>query len=133
MKAIEFGWRFVIVSTDQDLWQLLSGDRVTVWNPRTKKMLTEQAFRERWGIGPSQWADVKAIAGCPGDGVPGVPGVGEKTAAKFMAGRLKDTTKAYNRVVEANDLWERNLRLVRLSHRVHSIDVGRRSARHLSY
>ncbi len=108
------GDRAVVVSTDSDLLQLLGDDQVTIWNPATKKPTNGKSFRKQWGIDPTLWADVKALAGCASDGVPGIEGVGEKTAVKFLSGCLKDTTKAYNGIVEGNDLYRRNLELVRL-------------------
>lgn len=103
----------IIVSTDQDLWQLLSS-KVTIWNPVKKKSITADSFREEWGIGPSQWADVKAIAGCSSDEIPGIKGVGDKTAVKWLTGDLKPESKGYARIVARRDTWERNLLLTRL-------------------
>ncbi len=103
----------VIVSRDADFYQLL-GPRVSIWNSSKKRMVDADWLRGEFGIGPGQWADVKAIAGCKSDEVPGVEGVGEITAAKFLAGTLKDTTKKYQAIVRNNAIWERNLPLVRL-------------------
>lgn len=105
---------FVIVSSDQDLWQCLVKGRIICWNPVTKKSVTQQSFESEFGVSPSMWAMVKAIAGCSGDGVPGVRGVGEKTAAKFLSGTLKSGSKAWKSIVGSNELVERNLGLVRL-------------------
>jgi len=103
----------LIVSNDHDMLQLL-GENVSIWNAHKHKITTAQSFRDEWGISPLQWVEVKALAGCLSDNVHGVPGVGEKTAAKFMRGQLKPNSKAYNAIVTNNDLWERNIRLVRL-------------------
>ncbi len=103
----------VIVSSDSDLLQLLS-PWVIVWNPLKKKPVTAESFVKQWGIGPFQWADVKAIAGCRTDDVPGVAGVAEKTAVKFLTGTLKETTKAFQNIVKSSDLWKRNIQLTRL-------------------
>ena len=103
----------VIVSSDQDLFQLLRDD-VRIWNPAKKKIIDKKAFCDEYGVEPSQWADVKAIAGCTTDEVPGVDGVGEKYAARFLTGSLKSTTKAYQSIVAGNSVWRRNLDLVRL-------------------
>lgn len=105
---------FVIVSTDQDLFQCLVEGRVTIWNPITKKAITEKSFTEKYGITPTLWANVKAIAGCSGDNVPGIQGVGEKTAAKFIAGRLKTTSLQYASIVANVTMIERNFGLVKL-------------------
>lgn len=105
--------RATIVGADQDLWQLLA-PRVRIWNPQKKLFLTAKKFSEEWGIEPSQWADVKALAGCSSDSVEGVQMVGEKTAAKFLNGSLGTHTKAYKKIAAASELWKENLKLVRL-------------------
>lgn len=77
----------VIVSGDRDLLQLLDGTN-DIW--LTKKGFTEyniytqSVFEEQYGIHPSQFVDVKALMGDPGDGYYGVKGVGEKTAFKLI-------------------------------------------------
>jgi DNA polymerase-1 len=108
------GREFVIVSTDQDLFQCLCKDRVVQWNPITKRATTQKLFEDVYGIAPSMWAHVKAIAGCDGDCVPGIRGIGEKTASKYVAGTLKATTKAFQSIVPELERIERNLKLVRL-------------------
>jgi DNA polymerase-1 len=102
----------VIVSSDHDLFQLLS-PHVIIWNPVKKKSVTDKSFTDQWGIGPMAWVDVKALAGCTTDNVPGIHGIGEKTAANFVSGRLKPGKK-YEAIVAGNDIWERNRRLVQL-------------------
>ena len=104
----------VMVSSDQDLYQLLDGDRIILWNPRTHTPTTEASFRREWGIGPECWATVKSIAGCSSDSVPGVNGVGEKTAIKFLKGELNRDGKKFTDIVHNSALRERNLKLVTL-------------------
>ncbi|MFH1609683.1 MAG: hypothetical protein ABID40_03550, partial [Candidatus Bipolaricaulota bacterium] len=60
------------------------------------------------------WAEVKAIAGCSGDGVPGIRGAGDRTAVKYLNGRLNVTTKVWGRIEAGRGMIQRNLRLVRL-------------------
>ncbi len=108
------GNEFVIISSDQDMWQCLDRNRVTCWNPITKRSVTQQSFEAEFGVAPSMWAHVKAIAGCSGDGVPGIKGIGEKTAAKHLAGLLKSESKAFRSIVDNTALIDRNLELVRL-------------------
>lgn len=103
----------IVVSSDQDLYQLLSG-RVIMWDVRKGKPVTEESFRRQWGISPSQWADVKAIAGCSTDDVPGIPGVKEKTAIKFLTGTLNPEYKTYKSIVLNPGVWGRNIMLTRL-------------------
>lgn len=102
----------LIVSSDHDLYQLLS-DNVMMWNPTTKIAYTLKKFTEEFGIDPAQWPDVKAIAGCKTDNVIGIKGVGEKTAAKFISGRLMGG-RLHEMIVKGNRVWKRNLSLVTL-------------------
>ena len=108
------GEQAIIVSPDNDLFQLLVQGRVSIWNPASKKSVTANSFQKEWGIGPSQWADVKAISGCTSDNVKGIKGVGEKGACQFLAGTLKATTKKFKAIIENNAVWKHNLPLVRL-------------------
>ena len=107
--------RCVIVSGDEDMFQLLTPD-VVIWNVNKLERYTHLDFREQWGLEPSQWAEVKAIAGCKSDDIPGVVGVGEKTAAKFLNGTLGTKTKAYANITGFAGCGgiEQNLDLVQL-------------------
>jgi DNA polymerase-1 len=103
----------VIISTDNDLFQLLRKDKVTIWNPATKRAITEESFSRQHGITPVQWVAVKAIAGCPGDNVIGVRGIGEKTVCKYLRGELKETSKAFQSIMSSDRIGVNEL-LVRL-------------------
>lgn len=76
----------VIVGADKDLRQCLGPD-VYMWDPAAKeeKLLTAQLFTEQTGLQPSQWPDVQALIGDTSDNIPGVPGIGPKTAAKIFS------------------------------------------------
>lgn len=104
---------FVIVSSDSDLYQLLETNRVTIYSIKKKEIFNWASFVKEYDILPSAWQTVKAIAGCVSDGVPGVAGVGEKTAIKYLNGELKDTTTAYAKIRDFQDLY-RNRQLVTL-------------------
>lgn len=77
----------IIMSSDRDLFQLLgtNGHRIAQYDPIKKVEFTETAFKDQHGIHPSQYVDVKALWGDDGDDIPGVPGIGEKTAFKLIA------------------------------------------------
>jgi len=111
-----FGSRCIIISSDEDLYQCIN-THVRHYCPGKDKLVTIQTFKEEWGIDPPTWAHVKAIAGCTSDEVVGVPGVGNKTAAKYLRGELKPTTKAYQAIEANRTLWRENLKLVRLPFR----------------
>lgn len=105
----------VLVSSDKDLYQLLS-PHVSIYNPNGKqnRHVTLQSFTRDYGIKPSQWCDVKALSGCDSDNVSGVEGVGEKTALKYLLGKLPHTYKAHDKIQKGKGTWELNLDLVRL-------------------
>lgn len=114
LHSIKAKDKAIIVSSDTDLYQLLSGN-VHLWNPHKSQAFTLASFRTKYGIEPGRWAEVKALAGCNTDDVPGIPGVGEKTAAKWVAGKLKVGSKAFEKVLlGVAEATERNLPIVRL-------------------
>ena len=101
---------YCIVSADHDLYQLLTPN-ICMWEPSTKvKPYTYEKFREQWKANPNIWGTVKAIAGCKTDGVPGIPGVAEKTAIKHLT--VKPVPKIQS--PENQQIIERNKKLVML-------------------
>jgi 5'-3' exonuclease len=104
----------VIVSTDKDFYQLLSGS-VSMWKPGTKGgQYTIQSLWREFKVHPKEWAEVKAIAGCETDNVLGVYGVAELTAARFIRGTLPVHTIVYNRIIDSQEIIARNRILVTL-------------------
>ena len=105
----------VIVTADADIYQLLY-PHVRIYNPTTKKTMTAKRLMEAKGVKPGQWAHVKALAGCSSDTVPGVPGVGEKTAIRYLCGKLPPKYKTYQQIIskKGQSIYARNLLLVRL-------------------
>jgi 5'-3' exonuclease len=103
----------VIISADQDLYQLLGGN-VSMHNPTTHKTMTYEAFKTKWDVPAAMWSHVKAWAGCTSDNIQGVPGIGEITAAKWVSGSLKKETKAYQKISDNIDIFNRNIKLVTL-------------------
>lgn len=105
--------RAVIVTADSDFYQLL-GPNVTLYNPYKKEVTTEKSFTEKWNLRPEDWVKVKAIAGCRSDEIPGVVGVAEKTAARFVNGTIVPKSEAFRKITMASSLWSSNYALVRL-------------------
>lgn len=101
-----------IISADQDLYQLLRKN-VVMYNPRTKSVMTRNSFMREYQILPSAWSMVKAIAGCHTDSVPGIVGVGEVTAIRYLRGTLRPG-KTMASIAGNRDLITRNLSLVKL-------------------
>ncbi|EFI34931.1 DNA polymerase I [Desulfonatronospira thiodismutans ASO3-1] len=75
----------IIVASDKDLKQLLD-DHVYLWDPGAKnaEILDCDGFRRETGIGPEQWPDYQALVGDSSDNIPGIPGVGPKTALNWL-------------------------------------------------
>jgi DNA polymerase-1 len=88
-KAGERGIDTIIVTGDTDTLQLVS-PHVRVLTPKPGKRFSdtqlydEAAVRERYELEPEQLADLKGLKGDPSDNIPGVPGIGEKTATKLI-------------------------------------------------
>lgn len=75
----------IVVASDKDLRQLLD-ERVFMWDPGVKKevFMSLEDFRKDTGFEPDQWPDYQALVGDSSDNIPGVPGIGPKTAVAIM-------------------------------------------------
>ncbi len=82
-QIIKKGAKVTIVSSDKDLMQLFRKD-VRIFDPMKNKFISEQDVQNKFGVGPSKVIDVQALAGDSSDNVPGVPGIGVKTAAELI-------------------------------------------------
>ena len=82
-RAEERGMDVVIVSSDKDMYQLVS-PRVKVRDGLKEHTVGEAQVEEVFGVPPGKVADLLALAGDPSDNVPGVPGIGEKTASELI-------------------------------------------------
>jgi 5'-3' exonuclease len=74
-----------ILTPDKDLGQVLSGDRVVQIDRIRRKVINEAAMRERRGVAPASIPDLLGLVGDTSDGIPGLPGFGEKSAAALLA------------------------------------------------
>ena len=81
--ACDAGEGVTIVSSDKDLMQLV-GTGVEMWDPMKAKPIGRDEVIERFGVGPELVRDCLALAGDTSDNVPGVPGIGVKTAAALL-------------------------------------------------
>jgi 5'-3' exonuclease len=107
--------RKLIISVDYDLFQLLDSE-TDMYSPSRNQYYTQSWFEKEYGIPPNRWSLVKAIAGCTSDNVPGVAGVGEKTAIAYLRDELKPGKKF--ELIESNrELIKFNRQLVKLPHK----------------
>ena len=82
-KIVSAGAKVTVISSDKDLMQLVS-EKVRLYDPMKNKVLGEKEVFEKFGVKPNQVIDVQSLAGDASDNVPGVPGIGVKTAAELI-------------------------------------------------
>jgi DNA polymerase I len=82
-QAAALGHKVTIVSSDKDLMQLVGGT-IELFDPIKSRRIGDAEVREKFGVGPDKVVDVQALAGDSSDNVPGVPGIGVKTAAELI-------------------------------------------------
>src|SRR6478752_2611278 len=78
------GWRVTIVSSDKDLMQLVEDGHIDMLDTMNDRRIDEAAVIEKFGVGPEKVGDVLALMGDSVDNVPGVPGIGPKTATQLI-------------------------------------------------
>jgi len=82
-QIVDAGAKVTIISSDKDLMQLIS-EKIRLYDPMKNKVLGENEVFEKFGVKPNQVIDVQSLAGDPSDNIPGVPGIGVKTAAALI-------------------------------------------------
>jgi DNA polymerase-1 len=92
----------VIVSGDKDLMQLITPD-VTMYDPMKDKTFKIPEVKERFGVPPEKVVEVMGLCGDTSDNIPGVPGIGEKTAARLIEqfGSIEELLKNLDKVKNA--------------------------------
>ncbi|MGE5460674.1 MAG: DNA polymerase I, partial [Solirubrobacterales bacterium] len=128
LRALERGIETVIVTADRDFFQLVRPGITVMFNVKgisDIRRYDEQAVEERFGLPPSKYLDYVALKGDPSDNIHGVPGVGEKTAAKLVQdfGSIEELLertdelkgKLRTSIEEAKDQLELNKDLARLN------------------
>ena len=93
------GAKVTIVSSDKDLMQLFKKN-VRIYDPKKSKFITEEDIDKKFGVKSEKVIDVQALAGDSTDNVPGVPGIGVKTAAQLIKeyGSLENLLKNANKI-----------------------------------
>ena len=122
--AKEEGYSCVISSLDKDLMQLVEDPAVSMINTMTNKKFNEKDVIEKFGVKPNQIRDMLALVGDSSDNIPGVPKVGQKTAAKWLnefgdLESIRENAPSIKGVVGENlrnslDDLDRNINLVSL-------------------
>jgi DNA polymerase I len=118
------GGEVVIVSSDKDMMQLV-GERISMFDPMKNKKIGCDEVIEKFGLPPENVIDIQALAGDSSDNVPGVPGIGVKTAAQLLeeygdldtllarAGEIKQNKRREN-LIEFSEQARLSKRLVEL-------------------
>jgi len=83
LQAADKGMEAFIVTGDKDMLQLV-GERIKVYDPMKDRILDGEYVRKRYGVEPAKITDFMALAGDPVDNIPGIKGVGEKTAKELL-------------------------------------------------
>jgi len=83
LKAEEAGFSVVMVTGDKDFVQLVT-DKAIIWDPMKEKTIDMKTVRESFGVEPNQMIDVMGLSGDTSDNIPGVPGIGPKTALALI-------------------------------------------------
>ena len=82
-QIINAGAKVTVISSDKDLMQLVSKN-IRLYDPMKSKVIGEKEVHEKFGVKPTQVIDVQSLAGDSSDNIPGVPGIGIKTAAELI-------------------------------------------------
>ena len=127
-QAAEAGAEVTIVSSDKDLMQLVT-DKITMFDAMKNRVIGHEQVVEKFGVGPDRVVDVQSLAGDSTDNVPGVQGIGVKTAAQLIneygdlnsllanAGEIKQP-KRREKLIEQADMARISRELVRLDDNV---------------
>jgi DNA polymerase-1 len=134
-QAVALGADVTVVSSDKDLMQLV-GEHVIMYDAMKNREIDAAGVVEKFGLGPDHVVDIQALAGDSSDNVPGVPGIGVKTAALLIeeygdldavlarAGEIKQNKRREN-LIEFAELARVSRELVRLKDDVpveHALD-----------
>ena len=82
-QIIKAGAKVTVISSDKDLMQLVSKN-IRLYDPMKSKVIGEKEVHDKFGVKPNQVIDVQSLAGDSSDNIPGVPGIGIKTAAELI-------------------------------------------------
>ncbi|WP_420802384.1 DNA polymerase I [Streptomyces taklimakanensis] len=133
-QAVAEGFRVSIVTGDRDSFQLVNESTTVLYPTRGVSELTRftpEKVEEKYGLTPEQYPDFAALRGDPSDNLPGIPGVGEKTAAKWIRqfGSLAELLERADEVKgKVGEKLREHLEGVRLNRRltalVHDVELS---------
>ncbi len=125
-RAAKEGNSVFIVTADKDMLQLVDGN-IKVYDPMKERILGAEYVRERFGVGPERVTEFMALTGDPVDNIPGIKGVGEKTAGELLSsfGSLEELFAHTERIKRERlrKMVEESREVVYLSLKLASIDT----------
>lgn len=126
-KAVEGGNNVFIVTADKDMLQIVS-DRIKVYDSVNDRVLGEEYVKEKFGVGPERVTEFMALTGDAVDNIPGVKGIGEKTARELLA-----NVKSLDDLLENPDVIKKeklrsliieNIDMIKMSRRLAEINTS---------
>jgi DNA polymerase-1 len=125
-KAGKEGVQVFIVTADKDMLQVV-GDSIRIYDPVKNRVLDETYVKEKYGIGPERIPEFMAFTGDAVDNIPGVKGIGEKTAVELLAG-CTDIEEILNhperiKKEKVRNLVADNTEIVRMSRRLATVNT----------
>jgi DNA polymerase-1 len=126
-KAAEEGHEVFIVTADKDMLQLVD-DRIRIYDPMKERVLGPEYVRERFGVGPERVTEFMALTGDSVDNIPGIKGVGEKTAKELLSlfGSIDELLDHPERIKreKLREMVASSREIVQLSRRLATIDTS---------
>ncbi len=106
--AAKNGIKVKVISHDKDMYQLIDDKKIVIFDPLKKKEIDENGCIEKFGIHPKYFKDFQALVGDSADNIPGVKGVGVKTAAKLI-NEYKTLENLYEHINEIKGALQKKL------------------------
>lgn len=100
-----------IVSSDKDYYQLLEKNRVNIWSPGQKKILTSESIKERFGISSENFCVARCFIGDGSDGLPGVKGAGFRTLIKRFPELAKEEYVSVEEIIKLSNERSQNSKI----------------------
>lgn len=119
-RAEKQDYEVLIISSDKDLWQLVS-DKIFIYDAIKKKKIGVPEVKEKWGVSPKELLDVLTLMGDSSDNVPGVPGIGPKTASLLV-----NTYGDVEKIIENADDIKQNKRRESIKENVENIRLSKK-------
>ncbi len=126
-KTASQGINVFIVTGDKDMLQLVD-NRIKIYDPMKDRVLAEEYIREKFGVGPDRITDFMGLTGDAVDNIPGVKGIGEKTAKELLSdfGSVEQLLDNIDRIKKekVRRLISENTEMVRLSKKLATLDTA---------